>query len=154
MEGFVGYPFQLLDVRLYEMSLERFAIEESNDNEDGGLPSFAFGSEMIKHSERSVSIILSFDINGPSDESPEFNLKFAVEGLFSAQTDLDEINKEIREDFESISSLNLLWPYAREQAHNIFHRMREDVPILPTLDRVTITNLLEGLKSEDEVEEE
>lgn len=155
MEGIIGYPIQLLDVRLYEVFLERLIVDEPNDNENEAvpIPSFAFGSKLIKHSERMVSVLISFDIDGPSEESPEFNLKFSIEGLFSAQANFDDIDEEIRKDFESLSSINLLWPYAREQAQNIFHRMREDIPILPTLDRVTMGELLEK-ESDDEDKEE
>ena len=42
---------------------------------------------------------------------------------------------DIWQGFQESSALAWLWPYAREQLHDLAHRMRIDLPMLPILSR-------------------
>jgi len=145
MEPEVLYPLQLLDVRLYTMTLERFAPEEpvaeSEEEQNAGTPFLGINVEIVRRAEhRQLSVFLALELKGPDGKEPEFRLHFVIEGLFEAQCDFEAIDSATWEEFERTSAITLLWPYAREYLHSFARRMRADLPVLPTLHRLRIGN--------------
>ncbi len=146
------YPLQLVDVRLYEATIERYEpVEETEPQEEvKGLP-VGINLKVVRHSSRRVSVFLEINVSGPKAHAPEFHLRFVLEGLFDALVDLDEIDEESWKEFEDISAITLLWPYAREYTGNFARRMRADVPVLPTLNRLSMSRLeMEEAASSDD----
>jgi len=149
MEPEILYPLQLLDVRLYTATLERFTPEkfpaESNAAQDKSAPFLGVNVEIVRHTEhRRLSVFLTLELKGPDGKHPEFRLHFVLEGLFEAQCDFDAIEAAVWEEFEQTSAITLLWPYAREYAHSFARRMRADLPVLPTLHRLRIGKVAEA----------
>jgi len=141
MEPSALHPIQLLDVRLYEASIERFSVDQVPEiDQDVTLP-VKIDLDVVKHTERRVSAFLTLDTQGPTEESPEFHLRFTLEGLFESRVDLDEIDPQTWDEFADVSALSLLWPYARECMHSLARRMHVDVPILPTLHRLAMSTM-------------
>jgi preprotein translocase subunit SecB len=139
MEQSALYPIQLLDVRLYEATIKRFPVDEIPEvDEDIPLP-VQIDLDVVKHSTERASVFLTMDVLSPTQESPEFHLRFTVEGLFESQVALDEIDRQTWDEFKDVSALSLLWPYARECMHSFAKRMHVDVPILPTLHRLAMS---------------
>jgi preprotein translocase subunit SecB len=144
MEGNTLYPLQLLDVRLYEADLKRIRFQDIRDEEesdDGQLPVPKLGVkvEILRYAEsRSASVRVTLDVDGPDGEAPDFHLSFTLEGFFEAQVELNEIDETTWEEFENTSALALIWPYAREALHSFTRRMRVDLPVLPTLNRLAM----------------
>jgi preprotein translocase subunit SecB len=147
------YPIQLLDVRLYEATIERFPVDQAPEiDEDMALP-VEIDLKVVKQSARRASAFLEMDTLSPTQESPEFHLRFTLEGLFEAQVDLDEIDPQTWDEFQDVSALSLLWPYARECMHSFARRMHVDVPILPTLHRLAMSEMRsEGATLPEETE--
>ena len=157
MESELLYPLQLLDVRLYAMSLERLTPAESatsdasEANQDAPAPSFTVNVDTVRHAEREqVSVFLTIEIKGPEAQHPEFDLHFTLEGLFEAQLALDAIEDSIWAEFESTSAITLMWPYAREYTHSFSRRMRADLPLLPTLNRLGMQKAAAAAISEED----
>jgi len=156
MEPEVLYPLQLLDVRLYTVTLERFAPEEpateSDQEQSTGAPFLGINIEIIRHADhRQLSVFLTLELKGPDGKAPEFRLHFVIEGLFEAQCDFDAIDAATWEEFERTSAITLLWPYAREYTHSFARRMRADLPVLPTLHRLQIRKATESAPTLEEL---
>ncbi len=156
MEPETLYPLQLLDVRLYTMTLERFAREEaaaeSEDEQNAGAPFLGFNVEIVRPTAgRQLSVFLTLELKGPDGRKPEFRLHFVIEGLFEAQCDFDTIDAAMWEEFERTSAITLLWPYAREYTHSFARRMRADLPVLPTLHRLQIGKATEPAPTPEEL---
>ena len=141
------YPLQLLDVRLYDAVLKRREPKESlaeettpTEETEGNVPSLGVDIKVIRHAKRRVSVFLTLDIKGPTSESPEFNLHYTLEGFFEARMNFEDIAEETWAEFEHVSSLALLWPYAREYTQSFVRRMRVRLPVLPTLNRLALQN--------------
>jgi preprotein translocase subunit SecB len=146
MKEYSLYPFQFLDVRLFNTNISRFnKQEQENVDENHETPEnrelpLAIKIETLRQGDRNVTVHLNIDIEGPDSESPQYNINFTLEGMFISEEDLDNIDEKIWEDFENRSALSLLWPYAREYLHNITFRMREFIPLLPTLNLLNLQN--------------
>ena len=146
------YPFQLMDVRLYEAVIERLETDESEAppaaKADGGETQVPLGIELTvqKLEKQEVSVFLSLQFSQLPDREPAFRLCFTLDGLFATYADLDDIEEGVWEDFRSLSAITLLWPYARECAQSFFHRMRVDFPPLPTLNRLTLATQTEEVE--------
>lgn len=140
------YPFQLIDVRLYEAKIDRLELEESEEEVDEAQgddnPTVMFALKRVNHSDRLLSILLFLDIIGPSELAPEVHLDITLEGLFRLLIDFDDIAPELREEFEKHSAVSLLWPYAREYTQDFTNRMRMDMPVLPTLNLLAIEAII------------
>jgi len=140
------YPLQLVDVRLYEALIERFEPDESVETEEEAesesevKTQLALGIDLnvVKRPSRHASVFLGLHIKHPSEQAPELCLVFVLEGLFESQVDLEDIGQELWQEFEDLSAINLLWPYARECMQNLTSRMRIDLPLLPTVNRLKI----------------
>jgi preprotein translocase subunit SecB len=152
MEENVMYPLQLLDVRLLEVKVKRFEPEEQlTEEHEENLYQLPLGIdvEVLKRSPEYFSVLVTLDIKGPDPDNPEFYIHFTLDGLFEASEDLEETNPELWEEFKQTSALTLLWPYAREYTQSFVRRMRVELPVLPTLNRLAMQAIAsEALKSD------
>lgn len=153
------YPFQLFDVRLYEVNIERLEPEDDKTSDienEGGVeegPSLLIGRGMKAHSERELSVFLNCNVRGPDCENPEFVLKITLEGMFEIQVDYDDVDPEMRKEFEEHSSLSLLWPFARELLDHFAVRMRVILPMLPTLNQANFEEVILPIDDKKEIPE-
>jgi preprotein translocase subunit SecB len=131
------YPFQLLDVRLYEIQVERFKDKGPEIKSKEGIP-LLLHTEIKNPSEKRAAYFLTLEFSGPLEGNPEYKIRLTVEGMFETEENIDNLNPEIKKDFEDHSGLYLIWPYARECIQNLAARMRENLPLLPTLNRLKI----------------
>jgi preprotein translocase subunit SecB len=148
MDAEILYPIQLLDVRLFEATLERIVSEAADAGSGAGsdaepdrdaTPLLTVKVDTVRSEEdRDLSVFLTIEVQGPDVGEPAFHLLVTLEGLFEAQIDLNEIDEATWEEFEATSSITLLWPYAREVVHSFSRRMRVDLPVLPTLNRLAM----------------
>ena len=141
------YPFQLLDVRLYEATIERFEPDEQAEVEGAAELPLSLDLSLVKHSDRRISAFFTLSTKSPEEQAHGFHIRLTLQGLFESRVDLEEIEQEVWQEFEDLSAACLLWPYARECMQSIAHRMREDLPILPTLNRLEMSSL--GSKKTD-----
>lgn len=138
------YPLQLLDVRLFEAVVKRIVLDgtasaEPADSEHIANPFLMVDADVVRHNgANKVSVFLTVEIKGPEAKRPEFHLRFTLEGFFESSVAFDEIDEATWQEFEQTSSITLLWPYAREYTHSFSRRMRVDLPVLPTLNRLAM----------------
>ena len=138
-----SYPLQLLDVRLYSLRVQRHQSSRSagaDEDEREALP-LAIDTTVEWHSEHSVSVWLAIEVRGPYSDHPEYEMELELEGLFQSSVNKEELDPETLHQFEEVSSLVSLWPYAREQFHDLSFRMRVDLPVLPTLSHTSMVSL-------------
>lgn len=141
-----GYPFQLIDVRLLDVHVERFNIEK-DANSSTEIPdekttiTLKIDFKVNKREPNYASGLLFLSFSGPLETKPEYKVEFTLESLFEVDQNFSEIDEKIWDEFKELSGLTMIWPYAREFTQNILNRMREDLPLLPTLNRLkTIQN--------------
>jgi len=138
------YPLQLVDVRLYDAVLERLEAAdapETDDEADAAAPLLRISVQAVKRSSAQASAFLTVEIRGPVASDPRFHISFTLEGLFEAQLDLDDLSEDVWQEFEKVFAVTLLWPYAREYTQSFSRRMRENLPVLPTLNRLTLQQM-------------
>jgi len=131
-EKIAPFPFQLLDVRLYEVVVERFDPAEGEEDEvpiSIGLVSLDEEDE----SER-FRIHLAFDASFPIDDKPLCKIHLSIEGMFKPIVDVKTIKPDIVERFKKNDSIVLFWPYLRQTLHDLTNRMRLGIPALPIID--------------------
>lgn len=139
----VSYPFQLMDVRLHDVHVERFN-NENDSNSPSEIPdektaiALNINFKIKKHEKDFVSSFLFVNFSGPLEVNPEFKIEFTLEGLFEVDRDFSEIDQNIWDEFKELSGISMIWPYAREFSQNILNRMREDLPLLPTLNQLKV----------------
>ncbi len=138
-----SYPFQLVDVRLFDVHVERFHDEKvmasstEASNEKIVIP-LKINFKLEKYENNLVSSFLNLSFSGPLEKTPEYKVEFTLEGVFEADRDFSEIDEKIWDEFKRLSGLTMVWPYAREFSQNILNRMREELPLLPTLNRLIV----------------
>ena len=146
------YPLQLVDVRLYDAIVERLEPSEAHEV-DGeastAAPLLQIRVQAIKRSKERACALLTVEIRGPEAANPLFHIKFTLEGLFESRLDLEELPEDVWQEFERVSAVTLLWPYAREYTQSFSRRMREDLPVLPTLNRLALQQVAANEKSSE-----
>jgi preprotein translocase subunit SecB len=126
------FPFQLNDIRLYEIIIERCDPE---DKENKTLPvSIGLVSSDIDVEEGDFGILLTFDAGFPIDDKPVCKIHLSIEGLFNTVVDVDTIKPEALDKFKSKDAMVLFWPYLRQTLHDITDRMHLGIPPLPIID--------------------
>ncbi len=134
MKQSIRYPLQLVDVRLYEAHLTRPDGMDSETAPEEAIPlEIEIGLNRVPPDR--VSVFLTLTTKGHEDS---FRVKLVLEGLFESECNLDELRSDFWEEFSTTSAATLLWPYARECIGTIAWRMRLDLPVLPTLNRLTV----------------
>jgi len=138
-------PFQLVDIRLYEIRAERWDPEQEAPEELPLSILLHTGDEPPDAEE--FGLLLTFETVFISDDSPECTIFLAIEGRFQAMVDMSTIKPEVIQQFKSQDAIVLFWPYLRQMLHDITDRMRLGAPPLPIIDPRTL------LSSTDETEE-
>ena len=139
MDSSTRYPLQLMDVRLSEAHLTRPESREETETENDGLPlKVEVASTRLPPDH--VSVLLTLTVSG--DEDP-FDITLVLEGLFQSDGDLDDLDDDFWNEFHAVSAQTLIWPYARECLSTIAWRMRLDLPMLPTLNRLAMISAQE-----------
>ncbi len=146
------YPFQLLDVRLFEVEVKRLHGEKPETKNKEGIPLWIH-TEINNRSDKRLAYLLTIEFLGPQEELPEYKVNLTLEGMFETEENIADIELEIKKDFEDSSALSLLWPYVRECVQSLSFRMREDLPMLPTLNRLEI-KIIEENADKDIVNQE
>jgi preprotein translocase subunit SecB len=142
------FPFQLVDIRLYEIRAERWDPDQETPAE--------FPISILLHTgdeppdAEKFGLLLTFETAFPSDGSPECTIFLAIEGLFEAVVDTGTIKPEVIEQFKSADAVVLFWPYLRQMLHDITNRMQLGVPPLPIIDPRT---LVQHMSTNDQTEE-
>jgi hypothetical protein len=133
------FPFQLVDVRLYEITAERWDPEQEAPEEPPLSILLHPGDEPPDAEE--FGLLLTFETVFFSDGSPECTLYLAIEGRFKAMVDISTIKPEVIEQFKSDDAIVLFWPYLRQMLHDITDRMRLGIPPLPVIDPRALVQL-------------
>jgi hypothetical protein len=126
------FPFQLIDIRLYELSMERCDPEEENIRP--APVSIGLGSSEENNDSEEFGLLLTFNASFPLGDHPRCKIHLALEGLFRSVVDFDTIKPDVIERFKSNDAMILFWPYLRQILHDITERMRLDIPPLPIID--------------------
>jgi preprotein translocase subunit SecB len=141
-------PFQLIDIRLWEITVERW---DPNQEAPEELPlSILLHTGDEPPDAEEFGLLLTFETVFLSDGSPECTIFLAIEGRFRAVVDMGTIKPEVIEQFKSADAVVLFWPYLRQTLHDITNRMRLGVPPLPIIDPRA---LVQHLSTSDETEE-
>lgn len=126
------FPFQLNDIRLYEIVIERCDPE---DKDNKALPvSIGLVSSDIDSESGDFGILLTFDAGFPIEDKPVCKIHLSIEGLFHPVVDVDTIKPEVMDKFKSQDAMVLFWPYLRQTLHDIMDRMHIGIPPLPIID--------------------
>jgi len=141
-------PFQLADIRLWEIRAERWDPDREMPEEFPLSILLYTGNEPPDAEE--FGLLLTFETAFLSDGSPECTIFLAIEGRFQAVVDMGTIKPEVIEQFKSADAVVLFWPYLRQMLHDITNRMRLEVPPLPIIDPRT---LVQYMSTNDETEE-
>lgn len=150
------FPFQLVDVRLFSVSAERYFPEQEGEEEASLRILLIKGDEPISAQEFGLRLEFAADL--PHSDAPECSLNLSIEGYFRAIVDPLSLKPEIIERFKTSDAVLLLWPYLRETLHNIAVRMRIEMAPLPVIDaRALLTqpvdeSVSKGGLSEEEAE--
>lgn len=130
------YPLQLMDVRLYEAHLLRPEDAEEPEAPGEAIP-ITVEVDVRKRPPDRASVLLTIKVSGDDDS---FDITLVLEGLFEANCDLEDLDSDFWHEFSNVSAMTLLWPYGRECLSTITRRMRLDLPMLPTLNRLAMTS--------------
>jgi preprotein translocase subunit SecB len=134
------FPFQLSDIRLYEIVVERCDPENS---ENPTLPvSIGLISSDIDLEESDFGMLLTFDAGFPMDDKPVCKIHLSIEGIFHSVVDVDTIKLEVVERFKSKDAMVLFWPYLRQTLHDITDKMHLGIPPLPIIDPIALVEAI------------
>ncbi len=132
------FPFQLVNVRLYNINTERHSPEQEGNEEPALRVLLIKGDEPITAQE--FSLWLEFETETPHGDAPECSISLSIEGRFQAIIDPETLKPEFVERFKTSDAILLLWPYLREAFHNITERMLLGMPPLPVIDARSLLN--------------
>jgi hypothetical protein len=126
------FPFQLIDIRLFEVRMERPGSSEEAPDEVPLSVHLHSGDEPPNAEE--IHLLLTFETLILSDEGPQCSVYLALEGLFQAIVDIDTLRPETLHQFKARDAVLLLWPYLRQTLHDLGERMRLGLAPLPIID--------------------
>ncbi|MBN1889612.1 MAG: hypothetical protein JW850_16570 [Thermoflexales bacterium] len=147
------FPFQLVDVRLYEIQAKRCDQEDELDGERAELPlvvRLADRDEPLDADK--FRLQLRFETTLVRNNRNECTISITIEGSFRAIVDASTIKPEMTEKFRSTDAILLLWPYLRQTVHDLTNSMRLHVPPLPILDTRMLVPVHPGENEPDENE--
>jgi preprotein translocase subunit SecB len=144
-----GFPFQLVDIRLFHVQAERHFPEE--EGEEGPALRIELTKAEEPHTAPEFSLWLELESDLPSGDAPECSISLSIEGHFKTVVDPTGLKPEIVERFKRADAVLLLWPYLRETLHNLTDRMRLGVPPLPVIDaRALLVQPVDEFSSEED----
>lgn len=148
-QALAPFPFQLLDMRLYEVVVERCDPEDKKTEQ---IPiSIGLASLDDDNEDDHFQIHLAFDASFPIDDEPVCRIHLSIEGMFKPIVDMSTIKPEVIEQFKDNDSIVLFWPYLRQMLHDLTNRMRLAIPPLPVIDPRALVR--ETTESEDRIPE-
>ncbi len=137
----VLYDWQLTAVRLYEVRVERL---------EGRKPGHEPVTKPVLHSDVRVSVAgegllgrLTLNLVFPNEAAPEYRMRLSLDGLWRPRDSSVSLpsKDEVQDARLGATILTLLWPYARESAHDLMRRMEVPMHPLPTIDKLKIEAL-------------
>jgi preprotein translocase subunit SecB len=124
-------PFQMLDVRLKEVSAK---ILESDEIEGGESDvQIRLIEDDGQDSDQGFDLALYFRILEIDEEDASFELSVTLEGHFEAIVEPTTIDEQSVRRFKRVDAITLLWPYLRETVHSMTERMGLNRPPLPII---------------------
>ncbi len=126
------FPFQLVDIRLYQVTVERHSPEQEGKDPPSLSVLLLKGEEPPSSLE--FDLRLHLETRLPHGDAPECSIALSIEGHFKAVVDPASIRPETTERFKTADAILLMWPYLRETLHNLTERLRIGVPPLPVID--------------------
>jgi len=127
-----AFPFQLTDIRLFNVSTERHTPEQEGEEPPSLSILLIKGEEPPTSPEFSLWLQLEAEL--PHGDAPECSISLSIEGRFKAIVDPTTLKPEVVERFKVADAILLLWPYMRETLHDLTERMRLGTPPLPVID--------------------
>ncbi|MEE9617922.1 MAG: hypothetical protein V3T90_13090 [Anaerolineae bacterium] len=127
-----AFPFQLVDIRLFHVSTERYTPEQEGEEPPSLSIVLIKGEESPTSPEFSLWLQLEAEL--PHGDAPECSISLSIEGRFEAIVDPTTLRPEVIERFKEADAILLLWPYLRETLHNLTNRMRLGMSLLPVID--------------------
>lgn len=135
------FPYQLTDVRLYEIKTERMQVEKTTPTSPIFSVQLQTPSEIPEGNE--FSMVLSLETNFLTEEKiPECFLSISIEGIFSLVVDKNTIKPEVFQEFREKTAILLLWPYLRQSVYDITARLRLPVYPLPIANPVGLITFI------------
>jgi len=148
--GRVLYDWQLMRVRLYEVHVQRL---------EGGKPAQEPATKPVLHSDVRVSVSeegllgrLSLTLVFPNEEVPDYRIQLSLDGFCRPRDSSASPPSQDKVGHTRLGAtiLTLLWPYAREFAHDLMRRMEIPIHLLPTIDRLELETVThEAARSAD-----
>lgn len=126
------YPFQLQDVRLFELSLQRFPPETSSPKQEMRFEIRVPADEPeADNTDFLVQLVLDLPISD-EDDALFAAIHVIIEGKFTVEeTGEQPLTPEAVDEFKSRSAFFILYPYLRQMLDDIVTRARLDIPPLP-----------------------
>ena len=126
------FPFQLQDVRIYEVSA---TVEVGEFEEDASLPlEVGLVSDEAPPEAEEFGLLLTFGTSKPVGPQRAYAIHIAIEGRFQLIPEAEPPSVELVERFRARDAIVLLWPYLRQALHDLTTRMRIDMAPLPVID--------------------
>ncbi|HOU23290.1 MAG TPA: hypothetical protein PKW05_03870 [Anaerolineae bacterium] len=125
------FALQLARVRLFEASIDR----PPRPADASPIKAPRLETEVrLSRGEKAVGGRLTVKLTYPNAESPEYRMALTLEGtLVAADASVALPTKDQLDKRLACTVLTLLWPYAREFAHDLMRRMEVAPFPLPTL---------------------
>jgi len=131
------YDWQLLRVRLHDVKVERLEQDkppipsEKRIGVRAEIEAGVAGKRLVGK--------LTVNIASPTEEAPKCQMQFTFEGSFGPRDPSVVVPGKAEIDARFAATvLVLLWPYAREFAHDLMRRMEVEARPLPTIDSLSI----------------
>jgi len=137
------FPFQLADVRLFEVHAEH--CPAGNEKPEDAVFGFSLKHSVEPPEAKEFGILLTFEGKISGGEKDACKMRVGVEGTFITTVDPSLLKTDVIERFRRLDAAVLLWPYLRQYVNDLTNRMGLGLPPLPTLDVRAI--LLSGKKN-------
>lgn len=126
------FPFQLNDVRLYEIFARR--CDPDTKLKETAPISIDLSSPIDEEITEEFGLLLTFKTNLPLEDNLKCEVELSIEGIFHTQVNIDEIEPEVITQFISQDAIVLFWPYLRQYLHDLTEKMRLGMTPLPIID--------------------
>ncbi len=124
-------PFQLTDIRLYEVIARR--CDQETDKTKPIPISIELSSTEEEENDEEFALLVTFKAGFPLDEKPSCDIEISIEGIFHMLEGVEKLKPEEIKQFMSKDAIVLFWPYLRQNLHDITQKMRLGMTPLPIL---------------------
>ncbi|HUT15003.1 MAG TPA: hypothetical protein VMY98_02025, partial [Anaerolineae bacterium] len=134
----VLYDWQLTRVRLYDVHIER--LQAVGVGRDPVTKPVLESRVRVSVSAKGLLARLSLTVVFPNEEAPEYRMQLSLDGFWTPKDPSVSPPTEDKTHGGRLAAtmLTLLWPYARESAHDLMRRMEVPIHPLPTIDKLEI----------------